>query len=585
MPLRIAALDRLLLRRAASPAAADGPAPGSPCAAAAVAAAASASLHPHPHHPHPHRRSPHAHARTAAPHARPRKPRRPPPPGFGPRDDARSFFWGTVGFGALAYVAGAAPWALHLVFLAFFFLVLPLRAVSFWRRRWQFFLIDYCYFAAAAAAAFLLLAPDDARAEAAAYALTEGPLAAALAAWQCRLQFGSLEHTVSTHLHLLPGLAVVAHRYAAPTGVRGWRAIAGHLRATAREAGGVALELAAARRRGGGGGGGGGDGGTGGGGDGSPPRLLPRQQQQQQQRLWSPWTGTVTANGDGDDNPLLFFRLFRPPDGPLPPSPAPVPRPVLLWLVGAPVAFYCAWQLAYFVIVQLLCRDFILRERYDTSYTCLARRAQKNDNVWNRIVRRGGALRRCAAYGALQLGFTVASVVGVAAPAYLLGPRAGCLMQLVKVAVPLWYGARWQCEFGAPKRAFDAGARWQRQQEEREREGERGGAEGDGARAAGGGGGGSTLERVLSDGVLMAAGLGSGDGARDAIAGAAAGADEDDEATSGPLRVGSRRLRAAAAFAPLPEEAGVEEARGARAWGGGPISRLLRRRPRQGNGA
>jgi len=67
---------------------------------------------------------------------------------------------------------------------------------------------------------------------------------------------------------------------------------------------------------------------------------------------------------------------------------------VLLWLVAAPLAFYCAWQLAYFLIVQVACRDFILRERYDTSYTCLARRAQKTNNVRNRIVRQGGALRR-----------------------------------------------------------------------------------------------------------------------------------------------------------------------------------------------
>jgi hypothetical protein len=521
MPLRIAALDGL--RRA----------PPSDGAAAADGAAASPAppsprrAHHHHHHHRPHR--PH--------HPRPKR----PPPGFGPRDDARSFFWGTLGFGALAYTAGAAPWALHLVFLAFFFLVLPLRAASFWRRKWQFFLIDYCYFAAAAAAAFLLFAPDDRRIEAAVYALTEGPLAAALAAWQCRYQLGSAEHTVSTHLHLLPGLAIVAHRYAAPSGVRGWRAIAAHLRATAAEAGEAALA-----------------GLRGGAGAGAAPAAAPRE------RAWSPWTGTITTTAATSASPTPLFRLFRPPDGPLPPSPAPIARPVLLWSVAAPLLFYCAWQLAYYLVVQVLMRAFILREGYDTSYTCLARRAAKNNNVWNRIVRKGSALRRCAAYGALQLAFTVASVVGLALPAYLLGPRAGALVQLAKVAVPLWYGARWQCEFGAPRLSFEAGVRWQREEEERA-------AAAAAAGAAEGGGG--ALERALSDGLMMASGLGSGDGARDAIAG---GDDDADEATSGGLllRCASSRRAAAAAFEPLRE---VQE-EGGGGDGGGPIARLLRRR-------
>lgn len=558
MPLRIAGLDGLLpsLRRAPPPSPADADADGTN-----TATPPRRNAHHRPHHHRPKQQHQH-------PARQPRKPR---PPGFGPPDDARSFFWGTLTFGALAYVAGAAPWALHLVFLAFFFVVLPLRAVSFWRRKWQFFLIDYCYFAAAAAALFLLFLPDDPRAEAAAYALTEGPLAAALAAWQCRLQFGSLEHTVSTHLHLLPGLAVVAHRYAAPSGVRGWRAIAGHLRATAAEAAEAAMAGGRARA----------------------------QTRPARERSWSPWTGTVTAEAASAAAPPIF-RLFRPPDGPLPSAPPQLARPVLQWAVAAPLAFYCAWQLAYYAIVQVACRQFILREGYDTSYTCLARRAQKSNNVWNRIVRKGSPLRRCAAYGALQLAFTVASVVGLALPAYVLGPRAGALVQVLKVAVPLWYGARWQCEFGAPKHAFDAGARWARQQQGQQQGQENGrGEEEDGeGEEEGRDGGAGGLERALSDGVLMAAGLGSGDGALDAIAGGGDG-DDGDEATSGPpLRRGpSGRAgrRAAAAFGPVreeQEEGGGErqqqqQQQGAvatRAWGGGPSSSswwLTQRRPRR----
>jgi hypothetical protein len=509
--LRIAALERLLAR---------GKSNGTANAADAPCSPRSTPLHHHHHHYH------HRHAATTttprAPAAKKKQQQRPPhqhqprPPGFGPRDDARSFFWGTLGLAALAYCAGAAPWSLHLVFLAFFFVALPLRVVAFWRQRWQFFLIDYCYAAACAAAGFLLFAPDDPRIEAIVYALTEGPLAAALAAWQCRWQLGSLEHTVSTHLHLLPGLAVVAHRYAAPSGVRGWRAIGKHLSETAREAA-VALVAAAAGAR-------------------APP---PGPRPPPAERSWSPWSKGTMMTTTPITTPI--FRLFRPPEGDLP-HPPQVPQPLVVWLVLAPLGFYVAWQVAYFLVVQVACRGLILRGGYDTSYRCLARRAAKNNNVWNRMVRKGPPLRRCLAYGGLQLAFTVLSVVLLAAPAYWLGPRVGALVQVAKVAVPLWYGARYQCEFGAPKKAFDAGVRWARAQQQEEQQTKGGQQEGaaaqeeadDQAAAAAppvGRAGSYLVMESVSAGVLMAAGLGSGDGARGAVAGS--GDDDSDEGEGG----------------------------------------------------
>ncbi len=47
-----------------------------------------------------------------------------------------------------------------------------------------------------AAVAFFLVAPSDPRAEAAAYTLCEGPLAAALIAWQCAWLLGSPDHAI-----------------------------------------------------------------------------------------------------------------------------------------------------------------------------------------------------------------------------------------------------------------------------------------------------------------------------------------------------------------------------------------------------
>jgi hypothetical protein len=57
--------------------------------------------------------------------------------------------------------------------------------------------------------------------------------------------------------------------------------------------------------------------------------------------------------------------------------------------------------------LQVLFRSFILHNGYETSYICLARRAAKNNNFWNRLVRRGSTTRRLLLYGGLQLLFTV----------------------------------------------------------------------------------------------------------------------------------------------------------------------------------
>ncbi len=57
---------------------------------------------------------------------------------------------------------------------------------------------------------------DPSGAEATMYLLAEGPLAAALIAWQCSWVMGSVDHTTSVLVHLLPGLALFCHRWLAP---------------------------------------------------------------------------------------------------------------------------------------------------------------------------------------------------------------------------------------------------------------------------------------------------------------------------------------------------------------------------------
>ena len=145
----------------------------------------------------------------------------------------------------------------------------------------------------------------------------------------------------------------------------------------------------------------------------------------------------------------------------LPASHPPVQQPTHLaaWLVAAPLGFYLGWQLLYFLVVQVrgsgqwapgagrggalgslqvpLClpdppaptppqvafRPLIQSRGLDTSYNCLARRAARTNNIWNRLIRRGSVARRCAMYGALQLAFTCVALA-VFLPTYFCYPLA-----------------------------------------------------------------------------------------------------------------------------------------------------------------
>jgi hypothetical protein len=71
----------------------------------------------------------------------------------------------------------------------------------------------------------------------------------------------------------------------------------------------------------------------------------------------------------------------------------------------------------------VLARRFIITNGYETSYTCLARRAEKTNNYWNRLVRRGSITRRVCMYGALQMCFTLVCTA-LAVPTYFSWPLA-----------------------------------------------------------------------------------------------------------------------------------------------------------------
>lgn len=329
-------------------------------------------------------------------------------------------------FGSLAFVTGAAPWALPALYLAWAAVALPLRVHEFVTTRRAAFLLEFCYVSLSrereregwvdvaergmrikktthhqgatrrplslfplnthgplpslsislyqwinlATIALLLGPPVPASWEASGRALADGPIAAALLVWQCPWDFGSWSAGTSVLLHLLPGLALYARTH-------------------------------------------------------HPPPV---------------------------DAPEFLKTLLASPGAVAARAATTPPTFASLWL--APFAVYVVWQVAYGLILQASpLRDYILARKLDTSYRTLARRAAGAKNVWARICRGSDGtappLRKVMGYGFLQVLFT-AFTLGVAAPAHATHATT-VVWQAAKFAVPLYFGARVAGDRG-PKR-------------------------------------------------------------------------------------------------------------------------------------
>ena len=70
-------------------------------------------------------------------------------------------------------------------------------------------------------------------------------------------------------------------------------------------------------------------------------------------------------------------------------------------------------------LLQVCCQHYIKKHGYETSYSCLAKRAAKTNNIWNRIVRKGCKARRLCMFGKRSLVLLVASALGYTNCCYL----------------------------------------------------------------------------------------------------------------------------------------------------------------------
>ncbi|KAK1312180.1 hypothetical protein QJS10_CPA07g00331 [Acorus calamus] len=115
------------------------------------------------------------------------------------------------------------------------------------------------------------------------------------------------------------------------------------------------------------------------------------------------------------------------------------------WLFVVPLAAYTLWQLIYFLIVDVLRRQRLLRDpEVMTSYRELSKKAQKANNFWWRLSGLLGDDNRSVMYILLQAAFTVATMA-LAVPIFL-SYEMHVTFQILKVSASIWNGGSFLLE-------------------------------------------------------------------------------------------------------------------------------------------
>lgn len=115
------------------------------------------------------------------------------------------------------------------------------------------------------------------------------------------------------------------------------------------------------------------------------------------------------------------------------------------WLFIVPLAAYSIWQVLYFLIVNVLRHQRLLRDpEVMTSYRELSKKAQKANNLWWRLSGLLGDQNRMFMYILLQAVFTVATMA-LTVPIFL-SYELHCLFQILKVSASVWNGGSFLLE-------------------------------------------------------------------------------------------------------------------------------------------
>ncbi|ODV60333.1 glycerophosphocholine acyltransferase ASCRUDRAFT_35846 [Ascoidea rubescens DSM 1968] len=111
------------------------------------------------------------------------------------------------------YLIGKHPSFFHIYYSILFTILMPIRLYSYWKRDFNYFLADLCYYVNTLVMLFIWVFPSSEHLYMVCFCFTYGTLAWAVITWRNSLVLHSIEKTTSSFIHLMPPvtLFVITH--------------------------------------------------------------------------------------------------------------------------------------------------------------------------------------------------------------------------------------------------------------------------------------------------------------------------------------------------------------------------------------
>ncbi|XP_059152524.1 uncharacterized protein LOC131938484 [Physella acuta] len=107
---------------------------------------------------------------------------------------------------AISHFVLTVKWLLPYYYTITTPILIFLRLIMYWKMKYQFFMLDFCYFANTYWYLYIWLAPENPEFFVVGFAVANGPLVWALFVFRNSLVFHSLDKVTSLYIHLLPSL-------------------------------------------------------------------------------------------------------------------------------------------------------------------------------------------------------------------------------------------------------------------------------------------------------------------------------------------------------------------------------------------
>ncbi|KAF8911867.1 hypothetical protein CPB85DRAFT_1302844 [Mucidula mucida] len=129
--------------------------------------------------------------------------------------DKISFFFGVMSVLFSALMFGMAPQWVHIAYTVQGLYLLPLRAYTYKKRAWHYFMFDMCYFATFLNFLFIWFLPSSPSLFVSCYCLSMGSLASAVITWRNSLVFHDQDKVTSLFVHIYAPFTftVIRHFY------------------------------------------------------------------------------------------------------------------------------------------------------------------------------------------------------------------------------------------------------------------------------------------------------------------------------------------------------------------------------------